>query len=313
MEEETVTCANCGREVPKTLYCIYCGSALFKTEKELQKPSSAPEEKVELKPEPITIEPAIERPEPEVAPPPPEPQVKPKPAKEAMIDPEIAELMDALRKNYIWKVRLCGVLCDDGVSEAVFTNLFEEYVNKINQLSQVRNEKIAYYREEHEKKKAELDETKRRFEELKVRAAVGQISNTELAAQAPELEEKINRLTLETERLDAQLARLNDLMRDTPPKEIFELEKTARRCLDSLDLMITNGKISSKVGNKLRKDLEAALNVFDGIIGDKKQREKELKDQLATLEARYKVGEINISEFEAQKRRINAELEQIWA
>ena len=314
MEEETVVCAKCGREVPKTLYCIYCGSPLFKQEKEAKKPAPSPEGPVKPMPEPIKPKPEVkEMPAPRAATPPHlEPQVRPKPARAVPVDPEITKLMDDLRNNYIWKVKLCGVICDDGVSEGVFTTLFEEYINKINQLGQVRNDKIGYYREEFGAKKAALDGAERKLEELKVRAAVGQISSADLEAQAPELEERIANLDLETSRLGAQLARLNDLMRDTPPRDIFDLEKTASRCLDSLDLMVTNGKVSNKLGGDLRKDLEAALNVFDGIIGDKKQREKGLTERLSTLEARYKVGEITISEFEGLKRKINAELEQIW-
>lgn len=313
MEEETVNCASCGREVPKTLYCIYCGSALFAKE-EASKDTAVTEVAEESNTEPITAEPRVKKPSNEAVPPIPsvEHQVKPKPKDEPAADPEVAELMEEFKKNYIWKVKLCSVLCDDGVSEDVFTNLFEEYVNKINQLSQVRNERVAYYRKDFEKKKTELEEAERKLEELKVRTAIGQLSSQEMDAQVPELKEKINRLTSETSRLDAQLSRLNDLMRGTTPKGIFDLEKTARRCIESLDPMITNGKISNKLGNELRKDLEAVLNVFDSIIGDKKKREKELRDELSTHEARYKVGEITISEFEAHKRRISSELEKIW-
>ena len=305
MEEETVTCANCGREVPKTLYCIYCGSALFKMEPGTQAPSL--KKTVEPKPEPVVKE----APEPEVVPP-PESEVKPEPSIEFAIEPEIDELMEQLKKNYIWKVRLCGVLCDNGVSEEIFAKLFEEYVNKINQLSQVRNERMAYYREDSDNKKTELEEAKRRLEELKVRVAVGQISSGELTAREPELEEKINGLAMETSNLDAQLARLTDLMRGSSPKDVYDLEKTARRCLGSLDTLMTSGKISNRLGDDLSKDLDVALDVFDGIIGDKKKREKGLRGELSTLEARYKVGEINISEFESHKRRINEELEKIW-
>jgi len=312
MEEETAICASCGREVPKTLYCIYCGSALFKMEQEPGRAAPSPERSAEQVLELIkpvrTVEEALE---PGVAPP-TGPQVGQGPSMEFAIDPDIDGLMEQLKNNYIWKVRLCGVLCDDGVSEEIFTRLFDEYVNKINQLSQVRNEKIAYYREDLGKRRAELDEVEKNLEELNVRVAVGQISSGELTAQTPELEGEIDRLTTETSKLDAQLARLNDLMRGASPKDIHDLEKTARRGLDSLDAMVTSGKVSSKLGNDLRKDLEAALNVFNGIIGDKKQMEKELRDDLSTLEARYKVGEINISKFEAQKRRINEELEKIW-
>ncbi len=313
MEEETVNCANCGRDVPKTLYCIYCGSALF-AKKQASEDIPVKEMTAESRPEPITPEPRVKTPSHEEAPPTPttefkaKPRLKDKPA----VDPEVAELMEEFKKNYIWKVKLCGVLCDGTVSEDVFTNLFEEYVNKINQLSQVRNERVAYYRKDFEAKKAQLEEAERKLEELKVRTAIGQISNQEMEAQVPGLEEKVKDLTSETSRLDAQLSRLNDLMRGTPPKGIFDLEKMVRRCLESLDSMITNGKITNKLGNELRKDLEAVLNVFDSIIGDKKQREKELRDELSTQEARYKVGETTISEFEAHKRRITSELEKIW-
>ena len=310
MEEETVTCANCGREVPKTLYCIYCGSALFKMGSGTQDPSlkKTVEPKLEqIKPEPVVKE----APEPEVAPP-PESEVKLEPSTEFAIEPEIDELMEQLKKNYVWKVRLCGVLCDNGVSEEIFAKLFEEYVNKINQLSQVRNERITYYREDSDNKKTELEEAKRKLEELKVRVAVGQISSGELTAREPELEERINGLAMETSKLDAQLARLTDLMRGSSPKDVYDLEKTARMCLGSLDTLMTSGKISNRVGDDLSKDLDVALDVFDGIIGDKKKGEKGLRDELSTLEARYKVGEINISEFESHKRRINEELEKIW-
>jgi len=312
MEEETVICGNCGREVPKTLYCIYCGSALFKMERETARPTPAPTRTIEQELVLIQREPAVvEAPEAGVAPP-SGPRAGRRPSMEFAIDPDIDDLMGQLKNNCVWKVKLCGVLCDDGVSEEIFTRLFDEYVNKINQLSQIRNEKIAYYRGDLEKRRAELEEVEKKLEELKVRVAVGQISSGELTAQTPELEEKIDRLTSETSKLEAHLARLNDLMRGTPPKEIHDLEKTAKRGLDALDQLVTGGRVSSGLGNELRRDLDVALNMFDGIIGDKKQEEKELRDELSTLETRYKVGEINISEFEGQKRRINEALENIW-
>jgi hypothetical protein len=198
MEEETVICGNCGREVPKTLYCIYCGSALTRREAEPRKPARPPEEPAKLRAEPLVPAPKMERmPEPIISPasPPPRPRVQPTMAREAEVDPEIAELMENLRNNYIWKIRLCGVLCDEGVSENVFNSLFEEYINQLNQLNQVRNEKVAYYRVEFEEKKEALDEARKKLEELKVRVAVGQLSNAELTAQTPELDRRIRRLT----------------------------------------------------------------------------------------------------------------------
>jgi len=311
VEEETVNCENCGREVPRTLYCIYCGSALYETEEGLVKPAPA------LNPE----EPGSEKAEPEKSLADPvqsdigsasETATEPEPAWAEAVDPEIVELMDEIKKNHIWKVRLCGILCDSEVSEEVFTKVSEEYINRIVQLNKVRNEKISYYREELEERKAELEDAEKRLEELNVRVAVGQISDADTSAQTPELEQRIEELSEEASRLSAQLSHLNNLMTGSPPKEIFDLEKTARRCLDSLDDLIADGKISDETGRDIQGDLEATLDIFDGIIGEKKQREKRLRDELATLEARYKVGEINISEFETQKQRVNGELERVW-
>ncbi len=311
MEEETITCGNCGRGVPRTLYCIYCGSALFKKEETGSKVISSKDSAQVLiqqrKPEPV-VEESLELEFAQT----PVIEDEPEPWIGIEIEPEIDELMEQLKNNYIWKVNLCGVLCDGGVSENIFSKIFEEYVNKINQLSQVRNERLTYFREESDKKRSELGDVKRKLEELKVRVAVGQISAEDLKANAPELEEKIESLAMETTRLDAHIKRLTDLMKGSSPKEIHTLEMTARTCLDSLGSMIANGTISNDLGSDLGKGLEAAIDIFDGIIGDKKSRAEGLRDQMSTLEARYKVGEINISEFEAHKRRINQELEKIW-
>ena len=44
MAEEFINCRNCGRAVPKTMYCIYCGSGLLVGE---QLRNEAPEQSTE--------------------------------------------------------------------------------------------------------------------------------------------------------------------------------------------------------------------------------------------------------------------------
>ena len=53
-------------------------------------------------------------------------------------------------------------------------------------------------------------------------------------------------------------------------------------------------------------------NSISCLISEKKNAEKELRERLDTLEARYKVGEISISELESQRKNLLAELEQLW-
>ncbi len=310
--EETVTCNSCSRMVPKTLYCIYCGAPLFNTEREERKPEPAP--KGMLRTDYTEPMPAIMGAS--------EPDVKeilasleleksaPKPR--VPINPEIADLMEELKNNYVWKIKLCGMLNDGAVSGVVFSNLYQEYAKKINQLNQVRQDKLAYYDEDFGEKRKLLDAARIKLEEVKVRAAIGQIPRSEVSAQTPGINDEIERLAFENDSLEAQIARLNNLMGDMPPLEIFELEKTAKRSLEALEKVVAEGQISDELGDSIEADLKETIRVFDGVIGDKKDDESQLRDELSTLEARYKVGEINISEYESKKRRIITELQRIW-
>ena len=146
MQDEFVICMNCGREIPNTLYCIYCGVAL---PEKVKKPKTAPVEK--------TSEEKVESVEPKSIPKIAGDIFSKTPLDDFKIwvetssvtnielDQETLRLMGDLRKYYIWKVKLCGLLADDGVSEEVFTKIFEEYVKEIDQLSEAWNEKIRDY------------------------------------------------------------------------------------------------------------------------------------------------------------------------
>lgn len=300
MEEETVTCPSCGREVPKTLYCIYCGAGLFEVE---DTPEMTETETVE------EAEEEVEESEEEVE------DISEEFSEEvhgAEVEPEIQTLMEDLQNNFIWKIKLIDVLCAGDVSEVVFTKLFDEYQSKINSLIQLRNQKIEHFRDGLDKKKEEHTEAKFKLEELRVRCAVGEIDKTELERMAPDLEKKVESLATETSYVDAQLDRLNNLLWGKTPKEIMEIEKSARQSHESLKTLIDTGKISENMAETLSNDLEAALKIFDSIIGEKKREEEKLMEKLSALETRYKIGEISISDFENSKRETLLKLEKIW-
>lgn len=297
MQDEFITCRSCGREVPKTLYCIYCGAALSEGEKEA-KPVHAekktPEQEVESvedKPIPgVTDEAFFKIPSygSEV-------KLETPSVTDIELDSDTVHMMEELRKYHVWKVKLCGLLADDAVSEEVFTKIYEEYVREIKQFREIRNEKIANYRTKYEEKSAELKKCKLEHEELRARVAVGQIPDSELLLWTPELMDRINSLTSETSILEAKLLKLNDLMKGIPAKEISELEKTARKCIESLDSMIINGKVSDELGGEVLEDLKTVLTLLDSTVRGGK--EKELRRELETLEVRYKIGEITLTEF----------------
>lgn len=152
----------------------------------------------------------------------------------------------------------------------------------------------------------------REHEELRVRTEVGQIPETELLIRTPEFSDKIGSLTLETSRLEARLSKLENIMGDMHPKETYELEKRARRCIESLEGLVVRGRIDVELGGVIREDLESTLHLFDSIHSEKRDEERELRDELETLEVRYKVGEIIPSEYESFKHRALSKLEGLW-
>jgi chromosome segregation ATPase len=268
MGEETVICSNCNREVPKTLYCIYCNAPLFKEED--TQPKTITEETSMTKPEgdegngqevvknPSSVKPAEEE----------EHKVE--------LDPETQSIMEELEKYLPWKIKLLSRLCDGDVSEEVFTKIFDGYQSKIDQLIQLRDQKTEQFREKLYKNKEEMKEAELKLEELQIRCAIGEFDGAELESKAPELEKKIRDLKAETPHLEAQLTRLDSLLQGKSLKEIQELENNAKHGYRSLKTLVDAGKISRKTAEILSNDTWAVLKSFDSTIGDKKREEEKL-------------------------------------
>jgi len=288
--EETTICRNCGREVPKTLYCIYCGAPLIGLEAEEREER----ERGETAERGIDVEVVEER------------------AKAVAVRGGVEELMERLRDHYIWRLRLCGILCDGGVSEEVFKRLYDEYSTKIRELQGERERLSSRLRDELMERHRRLEEAKRQLEELNVRAAVGQIPMMEVEERTPRLRREIEELEEETSRLEAELSRLRDIMGGVNPRELSNLEEVARRSVAALDRLVREGRLNREMAERVREDLRETLRLLEDVVGDRRRREEELRMELSLLEARYKVGEITASELEERRRRIKEELEKLW-
>jgi len=268
MGEETVICSNCNREVPKTLYCIYCNAPLFKAEDtqsktiteetSMTKPDGDGGNAQEVVQSPSSVKSAAEE----------EHKVE--------LEPEAQSIIEELEKYLPLKIKLLSRLCDGDVSEEVFTKIFDGYQSKIDQLIQLRDQKTAQFIEKLGKDKEELKEAELKLEELQIRCAIGEFDGAELEGKAPDLEKKIRDLKAETPRLEAQLIYLNSLLQGKSLKEILELENTAKHCHKSLNILVDTGKISRKTAEILSNDTWTVLKSFDSIIGDKKREEEKL-------------------------------------
>jgi hypothetical protein len=313
MQEEFIVCGRCGREVPKTMYCIYCGSPLSKQDKSKTRFAERKSrgEGVDL----FKPEQAPDIPEPKFFRIPPygqETRTETPRAREVDLDSDAVQLLGELSKYQKWKLKLCGLLADDRVSREVFRKIYGEYAEEIKRFNDVREEKVSALREQFDEKNSQLTDYMREHEELRVKTEVGQIPETELLIRTPELSNKIGSLTLETSRLEARLSKLENVMGDMHPKETYELEKKARRCIESLEDLVARGRIDIELRGVIREDLESTLHLFDSIHSEKRDEERELRDELETLEVRFKVGEITTSEYESLKQRALAKLEGLW-
>jgi chaperonin cofactor prefoldin len=309
MENEFVTCTRCGREVPRTMYCIYCGASLSEggakpEHKTVDEPASR--EGPKLPPtfmflnEQISLAPELHR------------QEAAQPKAKGDLDPEITQMLEDLRQHQIWRIKLCEMLVNGRVSETVFTKIYEDYMDVIDRLSRMREERLSSYRSQYEERMSELQEAKREHEELRVRTEVGQIPGSQLLGQAPPLEERIERLIQETSELEVKMSQL-EVFTEISPKELFDLLTTVRECLRALEDREGSARIGDELSGRIKEDLLSIMDVFERAVGSRREMEKELQDELNTLEVRYKVGEITYSEYENKRRRIHAKLESIWA
>lgn len=314
MKEEFIICRKCGREIPKTMYCIYCGSALSEEDKtpETDFPNLFPTDTATepVRPESnheVPGEPFYKAPQYEL-----DVQDETPHLMNDELDPETIQALDKLKKHHMWKLKLFGKLFEGGVTTGVFTKIYEEYVDEIDRLDEIRKERIAYFQGQYEEKTAQLSGSKMDHEELRVRAEVGQIQESELMISLPEVIDRINALTRETSILEAKLSRLNSPLGEMHPREALELEKTIINNIESMDGLVSGGKIGEALGDAVRSDLKATLTMLDGLLGERKQSERELKDELDTLEARFKVGELTLKEYESLRQQVMEKLEHVW-
>ena len=293
LQSDFVNCVKCGRAVPNTMYCIYCGSHL--SEETIKKGSiidarkkiaSVPTISPYLYPDVIELK----------------PEIKPRTASgyTGTLEPETANKIRELRKYHLWRIKLCGILVKGRVSRDVFEKVYAEYSEKITELEGERQSKLSQFQRQYDEKTAELTEVKQDYEELKIRTSVGQIPSETLENNAPEMLERIEALTSETELLTERLKKLKNLLDEIPLDEIEELGGILRLSLESLDALVTDGVLNAELEERLRRDLEGFKALFN--TSGYYYYDKALMEEMDLIEARYKVGEISPAEMEDLKK-----------
>lgn len=309
MDEEFTLCSSCGKQIPKYQFCIYCGYNLLKDRgrtvqaTEEEHPTFEP-------PEPTT---SFVPENPNFSEPPAETIMPPFPMAPAMEPPENAQVTQARRellKHQIWRVKLCGIFSEQGMPTRVFTNIWDGYGDEVARLRMKIDESLRARKTSYEDKKIELENAELKLDELRVRVAIGEISESDLLIRTPSIRADVESLEREVSRLEEQLKGEETNHAGGSPREMFEHEQSAIAFVSKIDGLISEGKLSMELGRRLGAEMDEIREYFSSMVGD--QGEQDLRNELDTLEVRYKVGEITLAELESLKREIVAKLERHW-
>jgi len=290
-------CPNCGRMVPAMRYCIYCGVKLPQTSPPVTSPQPTP-------PSPIQI--------------PARPPVAPPAAKKVRrpffpgAKSEIEQLMSGITILYERKTSLLDFFQSGQVSERVFLKLYKEYSGKLNDYLKARAAKLDELRSTLEEKRNNLSNIAMQLEELEIRTKVGEIDPVTYNQRAENLKTEERGLNETVNSLNADIRALENILGDRKPSEIRDLETRLKKSKSALEKMGDEGKVTQETLEFVKSDIEEMLRFLDSLIKDRKEKEKKLREQLETLQTRYRLSELSIEEYERRKRELQAEIDKVW-
>jgi len=311
MQEEFVTCTNCGKEVPNSQFCIECGFNMARRTFTQEQERETPEIHVEPSSQTIEEPEPERREEPAFIPTYEPPIIEPRPTMwPSPEDSEIVRLMNEMIQAHVWKIKLLGILSEEDMNERVFRNIYRDYSDKISALREKWEDKSGAQRRIYEEKRAQLDDAESKFDELKVRVAVGELSDGDLLIQTPRIRENIEDLKREIARLeDTVIEPSIDKLRVTP-LELFEHEQKVRQIQRELNGLVAAGRIPEGLMEEIQADIVEILKFLSSLVKD--NDETELRNQMEMLDVRFKIGEISDSELDSMKKEIMAKLDRIW-
>jgi len=280
-------------------YCIYCGAKLPEATPPTIKP---PQPTTTLPPLPPTIPPPVQ-PSPRVISPPPSVVAK----------DEIASLMSGIEALYERKISLLDLYRSGEVSEGVFRKLYNEYESKLSSFLKARETKVEELKNKLEERNKRLSEISMKLEELEVRRKVGEVDSNLYAQQSDSLRAEERELIESSKALRTNISSLESMLSGKRPSQIRDFENKLKACLSDLEKLVSEGKVTEETFKTVKPDIEETLMFFDSLIKEHKEKDRNLREQLETLQTRYKLSELSVEEYERRKRELQAEIDKIWA
>ena len=220
--------------------------------------------------------------------------------------------MSGITTLYERKVSLLDLFQSEQVSERVFLKLYREYGGKLNDYLKARAAKLNELRSSLEEKRNLLGEIAMRLEELEIRTKVGEIDPAVYNQRVENLRTEERGLNETLNSLNADIRALENILGDRKPSEIRDLAARLNSSKSALERMVEEGKATRETLEIVKPDIEEMLRFIDSLIKDRKEKEKKLREQLETLQTRYKLSELSIEEYERRKRELQAEIDKVW-
>jgi hypothetical protein len=291
LKNDFVNCTKCNRAVPNTTFCIYCGSSLS-GENIKKGPIINAKNKISsipAIPHYLYSDAGVLEIEQKIA-----------SSYTGILEPETAHKFRELQKYHVWRIKLCGILVEGRVSRDVFEKVYGEYSEEITKLEGERQSKLSQFHRQYDENTVKLIQAKQDYEELKIRANVGQIQSETLENNAPEMIKRIEVLTSKTELLTERMKKLKNLLDEIPLNDVEELGEILGLSLESLKTLVTDGILNAELEERLRRDLEVFKGIF--VASGYYHYNKSLMEEMDLIDARHKVGEISLTEMEVLKK-----------
>jgi len=190
--------------------------------------------------------------------------------------------------------------------------LYKEYSGKLNDYLKARAAKLNELKSSREEKRNLLSDIALRLEELEIRTKVGEIDPAAYSQRVERLKTEEQGLKETVNSLNADIKALENILGDKKPSEIRDLEAKLKSSKSAIERMAEEGKVTQETLEVVKPDIEEMLRFVDSLIKDRKEKEKKLREQLETLQTRYKLSELSIEEYERRKRELQVEIDKIW-
>ncbi len=308
IEEEFIICGNCGKQVPQSQFCINCGFNLvkekgriqqeFNEEKEL-KQYEFPKLKYNLETPKNILSREISE------------NVKspflPSSIIEELDRTQITKSMDELLKYQLLRVKLGKMLIEEGMPAKVFANIWDEYTEVVRKIQKKIDDGPDGNMAKYNDLMAKLEDEEVKLEGLRVRVAIGELTDSDVLIRTPRIRENIETLKREVSHYESLIKEESMKAPRLSPKEMFEHEQYAKEFMLKIEDLVEDGKISNTHKPKIISDMENVKDFFSIIEDD--SNNQELRNELELLEVRYKVGEISLGEMEIMKKEIFTKFE----